>query len=59
VGGAVAGREIEKRVRTDVRYDVTVKLDDGSHRSISYETDPALAVGTKVRFDGAVLLVRD
>lgn len=59
VGGAVAGREIEKRVRTDVRYDVTVKLDDGSMRSLSYETDPGLAVGAKVRFDGNVLLARD
>lgn len=59
VGGAVAGREIEKQVRSDVRYDVTVKLDNGSTRTISYEADPGLAVGAKVRFDGDTLRMRE
>lgn len=59
VGGAVAGREIEKQVRSDVRYDVTVKLDNGGTRIASHASDPGLAVGTKVRFDGALLRIRD
>jgi len=59
VGGAVAGREIEKQVRSDTRYDVTVKLDNGTTRMISYEADPGIAVGAKVRFDGDLLRTRD
>lgn len=59
VGGAVAGREIEKQVRSDVRYDVVVKLDNGSTRTVSYEADPGVAVGAKVRFDGEVLRLRE
>jgi outer membrane lipoprotein SlyB len=59
VGGAVAGREIEKQVRSDVRYDVVVKLDNGSTRTISYASDPGVAVGAKVRFDGETLRMRD
>ncbi len=59
VGGAVAGREVEKQVRADTRYDLTVKLDNGTTRVVSYDTNPGLAVGTKVRFDGDLLRVRD
>lgn len=59
VGGAVAGREIEKQVRSDTRYDVVVRLNDGSHRTVSYPSDPSLAVGAKVRFEGDQLRVRD
>ena len=59
VGGSLAGREIEKQVRSDTRYDVVVRLDDGSRRSISYPTDPGVAVGAKVRFDGDLLRTRE
>ncbi|MCB2001501.1 MAG: glycine zipper 2TM domain-containing protein [Burkholderiaceae bacterium] len=59
VGGAVAGREVEKQVRSDTRYDLTVKLDNGTTRVVSYDANPGLAVGTKVRFDGELLRVRD
>ncbi len=59
VGGAVAGREIEKQVRSDTHYDVTVRLDDGSSRTVSYPSNPGFAVGAKVRFEGDQLQVRD
>lgn len=59
VGGAVAGREIEKRVRTDSRYDVAVKLDNGTTRTVSYETDPGFKVGAKVQFNGDLLQTRE
>ena len=59
VGGAVAGREVEKQVRSDTRFDVTVKLDNGTTRVVSYDANPGLAVGSKVRFDGELLRVRD
>ena len=37
VGGAGAGREIEKRVRTTTVYDVVVKMDDASTRTVRFE----------------------
>jgi outer membrane lipoprotein SlyB len=50
VGGALAGREIEKRQRTTTVYDVRVRMDDGSSRSFTLEN--AVSVGQKVRVDG-------
>jgi outer membrane lipoprotein SlyB len=58
VGGAVAGREIEKRVRSDTHYDVVVKLDNGSSKTISFETDPGFKVGSKVRLSGESLVAQ-
>jgi outer membrane lipoprotein SlyB len=39
VGGAVAGNEIEKRVKSTKSYAITVRLDDGSSR-VFYEASP-------------------
>ncbi len=58
VGGAVAGREIEKRVNTDTRFEVVVRLDNGTTRTVSYDTDPGLAAGAKVQFVGDLLQLR-
>lgn len=59
VGGAVAGREIEKRVRSGTRYDVVVKLDSGGSKTVSFESEPAFHVGSKVRVSGETLVTRD
>jgi outer membrane lipoprotein SlyB len=48
-GGAIAGNEIEKTVKKRYAYRVTVRMDDGSFRTVSLPTPPALAVGDKVR----------
>jgi outer membrane lipoprotein SlyB len=48
-GGAYAGNEIEKNVKTHVVYRVTVRMDDGSFRTVSQASAPAFAVGDKVR----------
>lgn len=55
VGGAFAGREIEKQVKSDHRYDVVVRLDNGSSRTLSYASDPGLASGAKVQIVGDTL----
>lgn len=47
--GALAGNEIEKRAKKTVRYDVVVRLEDGTSRTIAYETEPAFRVGDKVK----------
>jgi hypothetical protein len=32
-----------------MRYDVTVKMDDGSMQTFSYDSQPAFQAGSKVR----------
>jgi outer membrane lipoprotein SlyB len=48
-GGAIAGSEIEKNAKKRYAYRVTVRMDDGSFRTISLSGPPTLAVGDKVR----------
>ena len=48
-GGAIAGSEIEKNAKKRYAYRVTVRMDDGSFRTISLSSPPTLAVGDKVR----------
>lgn len=56
VGGAMAGREIEKHQRSTTLYDVRVRMDDGSTSTFTVER--AFDVGQKVRVDGEQLLPR-
>ena len=48
-GGAIAGSEIEKNMKKRYAYRVTVRMDDGSFRTISLSSPPTFAVGEKVR----------
>ncbi len=48
-GGAIAGSEIEKNVKKRYAYRVTVRMDDGSFRTISLSSPPTFAIGDKVR----------
>ena len=55
-GGAYAGHQIEKHVRTTKRYDVVVRMEDGSVRTFPYDAEPAYRVGAKVKVvDGALV----
>ncbi|MCE9640810.1 MAG: glycine zipper 2TM domain-containing protein [Betaproteobacteria bacterium] len=49
-GGAYAGHQIEKNVKKVLRYDVSVRMDDGNMRSVSYDVEPGFRTGDKVRF---------
>ncbi len=48
-GGAYAGHQIEKSYRKTTRYEIDVRMQDGTRRVISQSTPPALNVGDKVR----------
>jgi len=48
-GGAYAGHQVEKNMKSTTHYDVVVKMDDGSTRTFSYDAQPAFAVGSKVK----------
>lgn len=47
--GAYAGHEIEKNVKKTTRYQVRVRMNDGTYRTFHESTQPALAIGQKVR----------
>jgi outer membrane lipoprotein SlyB len=49
VGGAVLGNAVEKNVRTTKRYDITVRMEDGTLRTLSQPQAPAWRPGDKVR----------
>lgn len=55
-GGAWAGNEIEKRVKTSKHYEVVVRLNNGGSQSLSYATQPPLAVGARVRVENGALV---
>ena len=56
VGGGVAGNEIEKRSRATTVYQVHVRMDDGSLRTFTQNTAPA--VGQPVTVEGSTLRER-
>ena len=56
VGGGVAGNEVEKRARATTMYQVRVRMDDGSVRTITQDSAPA--VGQKVTVEGSTLRSR-
>ena len=60
IGGAVlggfAGNEVERRERSTVRYDVTVRLDDGTRRVLTQSQAPAWREGDRVRLHNGEIL---
>ena len=48
-GSAASGNEIAQGARRRYAYRVTVRMDDGSYRTVSLAAPPALALGDKVR----------
>jgi hypothetical protein len=57
-GGALAGNAVEKNVQKRVSYRITVRMDDGSFRTVSQPTAPAVAVGDRVRIANGALAAR-
>lgn len=51
IGGGIAGNQIEKKMKRVLAWQVDLRMDDGSRRS--FELDRPLAVGERVRYDGA------
>lgn len=53
VGGGMAGNAVKKKMKKVTQYDVTVRMDDGSHRTLRQST-PA-SVGSNVVVNGDTL----
>jgi outer membrane lipoprotein SlyB len=56
VGGGVAGNEIEKNHKATTVYQVTVRMQDGTARTVTQSTAPT--VGQKVTLEGSQLKTR-
>jgi outer membrane lipoprotein SlyB len=50
VGGGFAGHEVEKRARSSTVYQVHMRMDDGSRRTVTQSTAPA--VGARFQIEG-------
>ncbi len=48
-GGAYAGHEVEKRMKNSRTYDVTIRFEDGTTRTVSQATAPPWHAGDRVR----------
>lgn len=55
-GGAYLGNEIEKNAKKTVQYQVAIRMDDGTRRTITQTSDGGLTVGSHVKvIDGAIV----
>lgn len=57
-GGAYVGNEIEKNVKKTILYRITVRMDDGTTRTLTQETPPGFGIGEKVRIVEGRLVAR-
>jgi outer membrane lipoprotein SlyB len=51
IGGGVAGNEVEKRAKAETVYQVRVRMDDGSKRTVTFGS-AAFKTGDRVSVDG-------
>ncbi len=56
VGGAVLGNQVEANNNTSRSYDVRVRMEDNSFRTVRYDVEPNVRVGDKVRLEGSRLV---
>ncbi len=57
VGGGFAGNAIEKNMRKETVYQVSVRMEDGSHRTLEVAQPPA--VGSRVTVEGSTIRSND
>lgn len=55
VGGAYAGHQVEKSRNKDVRYEIGVRMADGSLRTLTQDSVPSWRIGERVRVENGAL----
>lgn len=55
IGGAYAGNQAEKYIRADIVYDVNVRMDNGTTRTVRVADASTVSNGTRVRVAGSNL----
>jgi outer membrane lipoprotein SlyB len=56
LGGALVGNEVEKSKKTNVTWEVRVRLEDGTSQVIRMNSEPSFRVGDKVRIEDGKLV---
>lgn len=56
LGGAYAGKEIEKNVKKTTHYEVVTRLEGGGTQTVTYTAAPPFKVGDRVRIEGNALV---
>ncbi|TJY63198.1 glycine zipper 2TM domain-containing protein [Sinimarinibacterium sp. CAU 1509] len=56
--GAIAGHQVEKQVRANMTYDITVSMEDGTTRVVNVADASGVGVGAKVRVEGQNIYLR-
>jgi len=56
-GGAYVGHQAEKSIRSTKRWDVAVRMQNGTTRTFSYDQQPIVRVGDSVRVQNGQLVV--
>lgn len=55
LGGAYIGRNIERNAKRTQHYEVVIRFANGGTQTVTYENDPGLRVGEKVKVNNGVL----
>ncbi len=55
LGGAYIGRNIERNQRRTQHFEVVIRFANGGTQTVTYENDPGLRVGEKVKINNGVL----
>jgi outer membrane lipoprotein SlyB len=55
LGGAYIGRNIERNAKRTQHYEVVVRFNNGGSQTVTYENDPGLRVGEKVKVNNGML----
>lgn len=55
LGGAYVGRNIERNSKRTQHYEVVIRFANGGTQTVTYENDPGLRVGEKVKLNNGVL----
>ena len=55
-GGAYAGHQVEKSQKKTTRYEITVRMNDGSLRTLTQDSVPGWRIGEPVRVENGVLM---
>ncbi len=58
-GGAYAGHQVEKSQRQTTRYEISVRMNDGTLRTITQDSVPAWRIGDRVRMENGALVRND
>lgn len=55
-GGAYAGHQVEKNMKKAVQYEIAVRMDDGTMRTLTHPSGYGLSPGTRIRLAGDTIV---